>query len=376
MKNLNVIEFSPKDKIIFNLIRLENGIINLVERYEFEDINYKNGKILKIIPLKEKIQTEIKKFEELIGPFKNIITIYDKPTIIRKKFVLKGKDERKIKESDIENMIDLIKNAVQEERKEIIHFFKNEFYLDDKKVTSPVGERGKNLIGVFTVCTIEKEKIKLLNSLFDKRDSLLGIFLSPILLINGLKESFSKNFIIEIEDKFTYAMFGYDNLPHQIEYFEVGVKDILRDLSYVLEIPPRDTEEIVFKKGALDSRIFLDTDYPISLEKKVASMRVYEILEMIEKKTKRLPFKFYPDEIVLCGEGAKIKNIRDFTKEYFNLPVSIGEPVDYKSELKLDNIDLIPVIGAVRSIFEEKEKVSFLSKFFKIFEKIFEWGGK
>ncbi|MBC7195131.1 MAG: hypothetical protein H5U37_05690, partial [Caldisericia bacterium] len=270
------------------------------------------------------------------------------------------------------NMVDLIKNAVQGERKEIIHFFKNEFYLDDKKVTSPVGERGKNLIGVFTVCTIEKEKIKLLNSLFDKRDSLLGIFLSPILLINGLKESFSKNFIIEIEDKFTYAIFGYDNLPHQIEYFEVGVKDILRDLSYVLEIPPRDTEEIVFKKGALDSRIFLDTDYPISLEKKVASMRVYEILEMIEKKTKRLPFKFYPDEIVLCGEGAKIKNIKDFTKEYFNLPVSIGEPVDYKSELKLDNIDLIPVIGAVRSIIEEKEKVSFLSKFFKIFEKIFE----
>ncbi len=372
MKNLNVIELSPRDRIIFNLIRIEDGIINLVERDEFEDINYKNGKILKLSPLKEKIQTEIKKFEELIGPFKNIITIYDKPTIIRKKFILKSKDERKIKESDIENMIDLIKSAVQEERKEIIHFFKNEFYLDNKKVSSPIGERGKNLIGVFTVCAIEKEKIKLLNSLFDKKDSLLGVFLSPILLINGLKESFSKNFIIEIEDKFTYAIFGYDNLPHEIEYFEVGVKDILRDLSYVLEIPPRDTEEIVFKKGALDSRIFLDTDYPISLEKKVASMRVYEILEMVEKKIKRLPFKFYPDEIVLCGEGAKIKNIKDFTKEYFNLPVSIGEPVDYKSELKIDNIDLIPVIGAVRSIFEEREKVSFLSKFFKIFEKIFD----
>lgn len=116
----------------------------------------------------------------------------------------------------------------------------------------------------------------------------------------------------------------------------------------------------------------MDQDYPISIEKKVASMRVYEILELIEKKAKRLPFKFYPDEIVLCGEGAKIKNIKEFTKEYFNLPVSIGEPVEYKSELRFDGVDLIHVIGAVRTFFEEKEKVSLFSKFLKLFEKIFD----
>jgi cell division ATPase FtsA len=372
MKNLNVIEFSPKDKIILNLIRIEDNVINIVERFEFEDINYKNGKILKFSPLKEKLQSELKKFEDLIGQFKNIITIYDKPTIYKKKFILKSKEEKKIRESDIENMMNLIKEAVHKDKKEIIHFFKNEFYLDDKKVSSPVGEKGRNLIGIFTVCAIEKEKINLLNSLFDKKDSLIGLFLSPLILVNGIKDSFSKNFIIEIEERFTYAILGYDNIPYHIEYFDVGVRDVLRDLSYVLEIPPRDTEEIVYKKGALDSKIFIDPDYPISIEKKVASMRIYEILEMIEKKIKRLSFKFYPEEIVLCGEGAKIKNIKEFTKDYFNLPVSIAESIDYKSELKLDNIDIIPVIGAVRSIFEEKEKSSFFSKFFKIFEKIFE----
>lgn len=376
MKNLCVLEFSPKDKIIFNLFRLENGDINLIERYEFEDINYKNGKILRISPLKEKIQNEFKKFEELIGQFQNIITIYDKPTILRKKLSLKGKEERKIRQSDIDNMRNLIKSGLEKDGKEIIYFFKNEFYLDDKKIVSPVGEKGKNLVGVFTVCAIEKEKIKALTSLFDKKESLLGIFLSPLLIPDGLKESFSKNFIIDIEDKFTYVLFGYDNTPHQIEYLDIGVIDILRDLSYVLEIPPRDTEEIVFKKGALDSRIFFDKDYPIPIEKKVASMRVYEILELIEKKAKRLPFKFYPEEIVLCGEGAKIKNIKEFTKEFFNLPVSIGEPVEFKSELKFDGIDLIHVLGAVRTFFEEKEKVSFFSKFLKLFEKIFDWGGR
>lgn len=375
MKNLCVLEFSPKDKIIFNLFRLENGDINLVERYEFEDINYKNGKIVRVSPLKEKIQNEIKKFEELIGQFQNIITIYDKPTILRKKLSIKGKEERKIRQSDIDNMINLIKNGLEKEGKDIVYFFKNEFYLDDKKIASPVGEKGKNFVGIFTVCAIEKEKIKALTSLFDKKESLLGIFLSPLLIPDGLKESFSKNFIIDIEDKFTYVLFGYDNTPHQIEYLDLGVIDILRDLSYVLEIPPRDTEEIVFKKGALDSRIFLDKDYPISIEKKVASMRVYEILELIEKKAKRLTFKFYPDEIVLCGEGAKIKNIKEFTKEYFNLPVSIGEPVEYKSELRFDGVDLIHVLGAVRTFFDEKEKVSLFSKFLKLFEKIFDWGG-
>ncbi|MCX8095596.1 MAG: hypothetical protein N3D74_05370 [Caldisericia bacterium] len=372
MKNLSVLEFSPKDKIVFNIFRLENGNINLVERYEFEDINYKNGKILRVGPLKERIQNEIKKFEEVIGSFQNIITIYDKPTLIRKKFSLKSKDERKIKQSDIDNMVNIIKSGLEKEGKEIIYFFKNEFYLDDKKVVSPIGEKGRSLIGIFTLCAIEKEKVKALKSLFEKKESLLGIFLSPLLIPYGLKDNFSKNFIIDIEDKFTYILFGYDNTPHQIEYLDLGVIDILRDLSYILEIPPRDTQEIVFRKGALDSRIFLDKDYPISIEKKVASMRVYEILEMIEKKLKRLPFKFYPEEIVLCGEGAKIKNIKEFTKDYFNLPVSIGEPVEFKSELKFDGIDLIHVIGAVRTFFEEKEKVSLFSKFLKLFEKIFD----
>lgn len=376
MKNLSVIEFSPKDKIIFNLFRIENHDLNLVERYEFDDINYKNGKILKASPLKEKIQNEIKKFEELIGSFQNIITIYDKPTILKKKFLIKSKVERKFRQIDIDNMLNIIKTSLEKEGKEIVHILKNEFFIDDKRASNPLGQKGKNLIGIFIICAIEKEKIKVLKSLFDKKDSLLGIHFSPLLIPYGLKDSFSKNFIIDIEDKFTYVLFGYENTIHQIEYLDIGVMDILRDLSYVLEIPPRETEEIVFKKGALDSRVFLDSDYPISIEKKVASMRVYEILELIEKKAKRLPFKFYPEEIVLCGEGAKIKNIKEFTKEFFNLPVSIGEPVEFKSELKFDGIDLIHVIGAIRTLFEEKERVSFFSKFFRLFEKIFDWGGR
>lgn len=372
MKNLSVIEFSPKDKIIFNLFRIENSDLNLVERYEFDDINYKNGKILRLYPLKEKIQSEIKKFEELIGSFKNIITIYDKPTILKKKFIIKTTIEKKFKQIDIDNMLKVIKASLEKEGKEAISILKSEFFIDEKKVINPIGQKGKNLVGNFTVCAIEKEKIKILKSIFDKKDSLLGIYLSPLLIPYGLKDNFSKNFIIDIEDKFTYALFGYENIVNQIEFLEIGVIDILRDLSYVLEIPPRETEEIVFKKGALDSRIFLDSDYPISIEKKVASMRVYEILELIEKRAKRLPFKFYPDEIVLCGKGAKIKNIKDFTKEFFNLPVSIGEPMDFKSELKLDSVDLIHVIGAVRATFENKEKESVFLKFFKFFEKIFD----
>lgn len=375
MKNLNVIEFSPKDKIIFNILRLENQDINFVERYEFEDINYKNGKIVRAQPLKDKLQREIKKIEELIGSFKNIVTIYDKPTILRKKFVLKGKEEKKFKQSDVDNMINLIKVTLDKENKKVVHFFKNEFYIDDKKIIDPVGEKGKTLIGNFTVCAIEKEKIRTINSLFDNKDSLFGIFLSPLLIPDGLKDNFSKNFIINIEDRFTYVIFGQDNTPYHIEYFDLGVLDILRDLSYVLEIPPRDTEDIVFRKGALDSRVFLDKDYPIPIEKKVASMRVYEIFEMIEKKINRLTFKFYPEEIVLCGEGAKIKNIKEFTKEFFNLPVSIGEPMEFKSELNLNRVDVLPIIGAARTFFEDKKKESLLSKLSKIFEKIFDWGG-
>lgn len=370
---LNIVEFSPKDKIIFTLGKIEDGKINIVDRYEIEDINYKNNKILKINEFKERINIELTKIEETFNNVDNIVSIYDRPTFYKKRYVISSKEERRIKESDIDNMISLTRNSLEKEGKEIIQVFKSEFYIDDKKVDIPIGEKGKKFIVIFNVFGIEKDKIKVLKSIFSrKKNSLKGIYFSPLLLINGIKDSFSKNFIIDLENPFSYIIFGIDNIPNQVEYVELGTKDIVRDLSYVLEIPPRESEEFLFKKGVLEQKIFYDLDYPMSVEKKVASMRVVEILELIEKKMKRLPFKFYPDEIVICGEGAKIKNIKEFVKEFFDLPTSIGEPFEYKSDLKLDSLDIIVAVGAIRSYIDKDKKESFFNKLINLFEKIFD----
>ena len=372
-KILNVIELSPKDKIIFTLGRFDDGVINIVDRFEIEDINYKNNKILNVSEFKERMDKELIKLEETFINIDNIVSIYDKPTLYKKRYVLSSKEERKIKESDIDNMISLIRNSLEKEGKEIIQIFSSEFYIDDKKIEVPIGEKGKKFVAIFNVFGIEKDKIKILKSIFNrKKNPLKVIYFSPLLLVNGIKDSFSKNFIIDIENTFTYLIFGVDNIPNQVEYIELGTKDIIRDLSFILEIPPRDGEDYLFKKGVLDYKIFYDTDYPLSVEKKVASMRVIEIFELIEKKMKKLPFKFYPDEIVICGEGAKIKNIKEFTKEYFDLPASIGEPFEYKSDLKLDSLDVISAIGAIRSFIDKDKKESFFNKLMNIFEKIFD----
>lgn len=372
-KILNVIELSPKDKIIFTLGRFDDGVINIVDRFEIEDINYKNNKILNVSEFKERMDRELIKLEETFINIDNILSIYDRPTFYKKRYVLSSKEERKIKESDIDNMISLIRNSLEKDGKEIIQIFNSEFYIDDKKVEVPIGEKGKKFIAIFNVFGIEKDKIKILKSIFNrKKNPLKVIYFSPLLLINGIKDSFSKNFVIDIENTFTYLIFGVDNIPNQVEYIELGIKDIIRDLSFILEIPPRDGEDYLFKKGALDYKIFYETDYPISVEKKVASMRVIEIFELIEKKMKKLPFRFYPDEIVICGEGAKMKNIKEFTKEYFDLPVSIGEPFEYKSDIKLDSLDIIPAIGAIRSFIDKDKKESFFNKLMNIFEKIFD----
>ncbi len=372
-KTLNVIELSPKDKIIFTLGRFDDGTINIVDRYEIEDLNYKNNKILNVSEFKERMDKELIKLEETFINIDNIVSIYDKPTLYKKRYVLSSKEERKIKESDIDNMISLIRNSLEKEGKEIIQIFSSEFYIDDKKIEVPIGEKGKKFVAIFNVFGIEKDKIKILKSIFNrKKNPLKVIYFSPLLLVNGIKDSFSKNFIIDIENTFTYLIFGVDNIPNQVEYIELGTKDIIRDLSFILEIPPRDGEDYLFKKGVLDYKIFYETDYPLSVEKRVASMRAIEIFELIEKKMKKLPFKFYPDEIVICGEGAKIKNIKEFTKEYFDLPASIGEPFEYKSDLKLDSLDVISAIGAIRSFIDKDKKESFFNKLMNIFEKIFD----
>lgn len=372
-KTLNVIELSPKDKIIFTLGRFDDGTINIVDRFEIEDLNYKNNKILNVSEFKERMDKELIKLEETFINIDNIVSIYDKPTLYKKRYVLSSKEERKIKESDIDNMISLIRNSLEKEGKEIIQIFSSEFYIDDKKIEVPIGEKGKKFVAIFNVFGIEKDKIKILKSIFNrKKNPLKVIYFSPLLLVNGIKDSFSKNFIIDIENTFTYLIFGVDNIPNQVEYIELGTKDIIRDLSFILEIPPRDGEDYLFKKGVLDHKIFYDTDYPLSVEKRVASMRAIEIFELIEKKMKKLPFKFYPDEIVICGEGAKIKNIKEFTKEYFDLPASIGEPFEYKSDLKLDSLDVISAIGAIRSFIDKDKKESFFNKLMNIFEKIFD----
>lgn len=372
-KVLNVIELSPKDKVIFTIGKLEDGLINIIDRFEIDDINYKNNKIIKPIEFKDRIENELSKIEETFNKIDNILAIYDKPTFYKKKYSLLTKEVKKIKVSDIENMINLARESLEKDGKEILQILSSEFYIDDKRVYEPVGEKGKKIVAVFNILGIEKDRIKILKSIFQrKKNQLKAIYFSPILMVNGIKESFSKNFIIDLELPFSYVIFGIDNIPIKVEFIELGIKDVVRDLSYMLEIPPRESEEILFKKGALDQKIFFDVDYPISIEKRVASMRVYEIYELIEKKMKKLSFKFYPDEIVICGEGAKIKNIKDFTKEYFDLPVSIGEPVEFKSDLKVENSEIIPAIGAIRSYFDKDIKETFLNKLIKIFEKFFD----
>jgi len=144
MKNIECYWIITKDKIIFTLGRFDDGVINIVDRFEIEDINYKNNKILNVSEFKERMDRELIKLEETFINIDNILSIYDRPTFYKKRYVLSSKEERKIKESDIDNMISLIRNSLEKDGKEIIQIFNSEFYIDDKKVEVPIGEKGKN----------------------------------------------------------------------------------------------------------------------------------------------------------------------------------------------------------------------------------------
>ena len=369
-KSKTIIELKENGKIIFTTGNALGDSIDIILREEIYSSEFKKGRITETGIFKKQILDEIKKIEDEVGETDIFVSINDTPSVHKKRILIKT-NGRKIKERDITSMESLIRDSLTKKGKEVVHIIREEFSIDGKKVSTPIDERGDRFIGSFLVFTIDDKKPKLIKRILNKK--LSGFFIEPLLVFYGLKASFSKNFIIVFNTNSTQIIFGRDNSPRYVDSLPLGVNDIVRDLSYILKISPRDAERLLYKDKLLDSRILKAEDYPIAIEKKVASMRFLEILEFIENRTERISFNFFPEEVVICGEGAKLKNIKEFTKKFFDLPASLGEPDEFNCELKLDNLQMISTVGGFKLVkMRETKKRGLMDSFINLMERLFD----
>jgi len=367
---ITIIELKENGKIVFTTGNTLGEGIDIVLRKEISSSELKKGKITETGLFKKQILDEVKKIEDEVGETDIFVSINDTPSIHKKKILIKT-NGRKIRESDLTSMESLIRDSLSNKGKEVVHIIKEGFSIDGKKVSTPIDERGDRFIGNFLVFAIDDKKPKLIKKILNKK--LSGFFIEPLLTFYGLKASFSRNFIIIFNINSTQIIFGKDNSPRYVDSLPLGISDIIRDLSYILKISPREAKRLLHKDKLLDLRILKSEDYPIAIEKKVASMRFLEILEFIENRTERISFNFFPEEVVICGEGAKLKNIKEFTKKFFDLPASLGEPDEFNSELELDSLQMISTIGGFKMVkAKEAKKRGLMDSFINLMERLFD----
>lgn len=369
-KSVTLIELKEDGKIFFTTGNASGTTIDIVLREEIFSSELKKNKITETGLFKKQLLEQIKRIEGEIGETEIFISLNETPSIYKKKMLIRTKG-RNIKERDVISMESLIKENLSKKGKEVVHIIREVFSIDGRKVVTPIDEKGERLIGNFLVFAIDARRANLIRKIFNK--NLSGIFIEPLLVFYGLKSSFSRNFIIIFGTNSTQIIFGKDNSPKYIDTLQLGTNDIMRDLSYVLKISPREAEKLLHKDKLLDPRILKGENYPLSIEKKVASMRLIEILEFIDNRTERIGFKFFPEEVVICGEGAKLRSIKEFTKKFFDLPTSLGEPDKFNSELNLDPLQMISTIGGFKMVkMREVKKRGLVDNFINLMEKLFD----
>ena len=179
----------------------------------------------------------------------------------------------------------------------------------------------------------------------------------------------------------------------------LGSNDITKDLATVLATVPDIAEEIKVRFASAVRDAGMDKDIAIKRGREeyrfkrkdvdeVVEARLEEIFEAVRKMLQMAGYdRRLPEGLVLCGGGAKLKNIEFYARKQVELAVRVAKPAgiigvsedilkpEYATAIGLmlgDNersgIDFSDKGGRTQKQHKKTGKGGFLSRFFKFFK--------
>ena len=299
--------------------------------------------------------------------------------------IIVSRADEKISEEDIERAIQAAQTFSLPANREILQVFPKGFIVDgETKIQQPLGLEGVRLEAEILVVGYFTPYFKnLTKAVLDAGYQISHIICNPIASASAVltaQERELGTLLIDIGAGTTSFCVYQENTLMTVGIIPIGSFNITADIATGLATHIDTAEQIKLKFGICGSRAQKtikikeqESGEMLSFSQKklnnIIEARVLEILQEIQKKVKSVgPFSF-PGGVVLCGGGAYLPKIKDFSKKSLKMACRIGKPKGFFP--KIDSPDLSCVAGLILDGQDFSEPSPPISRIFKtILEKI------
>ena len=385
---------SSKIKVLL-VEKNKDGNLELVDKIEKDSEGIRRG----IVVNKERVSNILSEiFDQIsLSTKKKISSVYTALNgshiflVSSRGLVSVSRADQKISEEDVQRVIQAAQSVNLQPNREIFDFFVKEFSIDGQtKTKDPIDLRGVRLEAEVLILAgfspyLERQKKCILDAGLEISDIIAAPLASARSVLTQKQKELGAG-VIDIGAGTTgLAVFEEEALIH-LAILPVGSINLTNDIAIGFKIDTELAEEIKKEYGnclwkGKDARFKINLSEGTSLTfsrkflTKIVNARMSEIFDQINQELKKIgKEKALPGGLVLCGGGARLKNILDLAKEKFHLPVKIGRPqgiLGIEDDPALALVSGLVLFGAdseaeTRKPFSQKF-FSKVKKFFKIF---------
>ncbi|MGM0602490.1 MAG: cell division protein FtsA [Bacillota bacterium] len=267
-------------------------------------------------------------------------------------------DEKEIKKSDIERVLDAAKIIPLSSEEEILHVLAREFIVDGcPGIKDPLGMSGVRLeVETHIVKGASTSVQNLVKSVLRAGLSVDDVVLEPLASSESVLSEDEKELgvvLVDIGGGTTDLIVFHEGSIAHTSVLPVGGNHVSNDIAVGLRTPVSEAEKIKILHGTALAEKIGEEDYievlsasgrerkkmPRRLLCEVIEPRMREIFNMVKKELKTVgPADLTPAGMVLTGGASLLEYSGDLAAQVTELPVRIGEP-DYVSGLSniIDN---------------------------------------
>lgn len=282
---------------------------------------------------------------------------------------------REITREDVDRVIEAARAVVIPMDREVLHVIPQTFIVDDQKgIRNPldmIGVRLEAEVHIITgSVTTAQNLIKCVNRAGFKVERLVLQSLAASRAVLSSDEKELGCLLVDLGAGTTDILVYADGAPYFTTVIPVGGSQVTNDLSIMLSVP-MDTAERLKRESASCWIAGIDPEETLVVpglggrapeeisRRKLASIvqpRMEEILHMARERVEKMGhWRHIKGGVVLTGGGALMQGVAELSREIFELPVRVGNPVtlgglveEYRSPLWATGVGLV-LLGAEAS---------------------------
>ena len=253
-----------------------------------------------------------------------------------------------INADDIEEVVEVARKVALPENRIKLHTLQQFFQVDDMfNVTSPVGLAGEELrLDMLTIhgkrSTVDNFRKIVEDTPIHCTDAIFSGLCSA-LAVTSDEQKKAGALVVDIGGGTTDFLLYHDAIVQTAASFAVGGEHVTNDIAIGLKLPSGQSEQVKLRDGSALTNL-MERDHNISIPAQqgfpgkmvravtlntIINARMEEIFLLVKEHLDRTcPNVPISGGVMLTGGGAFLNGARDLGQKVFNVPCSIGKPID------------------------------------------------